>query len=90
MAELLQQVVIGLSSGAIYGLLALALVIIHRATGVVNFAQGEMAMLTTFVAWQLVQWGVPYWVAFFATIGNAIALGVSIQRALIRPLESAP
>jgi branched-chain amino acid transport system permease protein len=90
MAELMQQVVIGLSSGAIYGLLALALVIIHRATGVVNFAQGELAMLTTFIAWQLVQWGVPYWVAFFATLGIAFALGVSIQRALIRPLESAP
>jgi branched-chain amino acid transport system permease protein len=90
MAELLQQVVIGLSSGAIYGLLALALVIIHRATGVVNFAQGELAMLTTFVAWQLVQWGVPYWVAFFATIGIAFALGVGLQRTLIRPLEGAP
>jgi branched-chain amino acid transport system permease protein len=90
MAELLQQVVIGLSSGAIYGLLALALVIIHRATGVVNFAQGEMAMFTTFIAWQLVQWGVPYWVAFFATIGIAFALGVALQRTLIRPLEGAP
>ena len=90
MSELLQQVVIGLSSGAIYGLLALALVIIHRATGVVNFAQGEMAMFTTFVAWQLVQWGVPYWVAFFATIGISFALGVALQRTLIRPLEGAP
>jgi branched-chain amino acid transport system permease protein len=90
MAELLQQVVIGLSSGAIYGLLALALVIIHRATGVVNFAQGEMAMFTTFIAWQLVQWGVPYWVAFFATITIAFALGVALQRTLIRPLEGAP
>jgi branched-chain amino acid transport system permease protein len=90
MAELLQQVVIGLSSGAIYGLLALALVIIHRATGVVNFAQGELAMLTTFIAWQLVQWGVPYWVSFFATIGIAFALGVALQRTLIRPLEGAP
>jgi branched-chain amino acid transport system permease protein len=90
MTELLQQVVIGLSSGAIYGLLALALVIIHRATGVVNFAQGEMAMFTTFIAWELVQWGVPYWVAFVATIGIAFALGVALQRTLIRPLEGAP
>ena len=90
MAELLQQVVIGLSSGAIYGLLALALVIIHRATGVVNFAQGELAMLTTYVAWQLVQWGAPYWVAFVATIAIAFALGVGLQRVLIRPLEGAP
>lgn len=90
MSELLQQVVIGLSSGAIYGLLALALVIIHRATGVVNFAQGELAMLTTYVAWQLVQEGVPYWVAFLATIVIAFALGVALQRVVIRPLEGAP
>jgi branched-chain amino acid transport system permease protein len=90
MAELLQQVVIGLSSGAIYGLLALALVIIHRATGVVNFAQGELAMLTTYIAWQLVQEGVPYWVAFFTTIATAFVLGVALQRTVIRPLEGAP
>jgi branched-chain amino acid transport system permease protein len=90
MAELLQQVVIGLSSGAIYGLLALALVIIHRATGVVNFAQGELAMLTTYIAWQLVQEGVPYWFSFFATIAIAFGLGVALQRTVIRPLEGAP
>jgi branched-chain amino acid transport system permease protein len=89
-AELLQQVVIGLSSGAIYGLLALALVIIHRATGVVNFAQGELAMLTTYIAWQLVQEGVPYWVAFPATIAIAFVLGIALQRTVIRPLEGAP
>ena len=82
--------VIGLSSGAIYGLLALALVIIHRATGVVNFAQGELAMLTTFIAWQLVQEGVPYWVSFFATIAIAFVVGVALQRTVIRPLEGAP
>jgi branched-chain amino acid transport system permease protein len=90
MAELLQQVVIGLSSGAIYGLLALALVLIHRATGIVNFAQGELAMFTTYIAWQLVQEGVPYWIASVATILIAFALGVALQRTVIRPLEGAP
>mgnify|MGYP003544593398 FL=1 len=55
MQELFQQVVIGLASGSIYGLLALALVLIHRATGVINFAQGEMAMFSTYIAWQIVQ-----------------------------------
>jgi len=89
-AELLQQVVIGLSSGAIYALLALALVLIHRATGVVNFAQGEMAMFSAYVAWQLVQWGMPYWVAFAATLVLSFLGGVALQRIVIRPVEGAP
>jgi branched-chain amino acid transport system permease protein len=90
MADFLQQVVIGLSSGAIYALLALALVLIHRATGVINFAQGEMAMFATYVAWQLGQWGLPYWVAFFATLAIAFVGGVVLQRVVIQPVESAP
>ena len=90
MADFLQQVVIGLSSGAIYALLALALVLIHRATGVINFAQGEMAMFSAFVAWQLVQWGLPYWVAFFATLVISFGGGVFLQRVVLRPFESAP
>jgi branched-chain amino acid transport system permease protein len=90
MQELLQQVVIGLASGAIYGLLALALVLIHRATGVINFAQGEMAMFSAYIAWQLVQWGSPYWLAFAATLGISFVGGLAIQRLVIRPVESAP
>jgi branched-chain amino acid transport system permease protein len=90
MANFLQQVVIGLSSGAIFALLALALVLIHRATGVINFAQGEMAMFSTFVAWQLVQWGFPYWIAFVATLALSFVGGVVLQRVVIRPVESAP
>ena len=89
-AELLQQVVIGLSSGAIYALLALALVLIHRATGVVNFAQGEMAMFSAYVAWQLVQWGSPYWVAFGGTLVLSFAGGLLLQRVVMRPVENAP
>jgi branched-chain amino acid transport system permease protein len=90
MEELLQQVVIGLASGAIYALLALALVLIHRATGVVNFAQGEMAMFSTYVAWQLVQWGLPYWISFAATLVLSFLGGLLLQRVVIRPVESAP
>lgn len=90
MANFLQQVVIGLSSGAIFALLALALVLIHRATGVINFAQGELAMFSTYVAWQLVQWGLPYWVAFAATLALSFVGGVVLQRVVIRPVESAP
>ena len=49
-----QQVVSGLATGSIYASLALAIVIIYRSTGVINFAQGEMAMFSTFIAWWLI------------------------------------
>jgi branched-chain amino acid transport system permease protein len=89
MQEFAQQVVIGLSSGGIYASLALAIVLIYRATRVINFAQGEMAMFTTFVASTLVDRGWPYWAAFFATLAAAFALGVVVERTLIRPVEGA-
>jgi branched-chain amino acid transport system permease protein len=89
-ADLLQQVVSGLASGAVYGLLALALVLIYRSTGVVNFAQGEMAMFSTFVCWELIDRGVTYWLAFVLTLLISFAGGVAIERAVIRPVENAP
>ena len=90
MADFVQQVVAGLGDGAIYGSLALALVLIHRATGVINFAQGEMAMFTTYVAWTLnVNHGWSYWPAFVATLVIAFALGFGIQRVVIQPVASA-
>jgi branched-chain amino acid transport system permease protein len=89
-AAFLQQVVSGLASGGIYAALALALVLIHRATGVVNFAQGEMAMFTTYIAWTLTaNHHRSYWFAFVATLLFAFALGVGIQRIIIRPIERA-
>ena len=90
MANFVQQVVAGLGTGAIYGALALALVLIHRATGVINFAQGEMAMFTTFICWSLItnhDWS--YWPAFFATLVFAFALGLGIQRVVIQPVANA-
>jgi branched-chain amino acid transport system permease protein len=89
-AAFLQQVVSGLASGGIYAALALALVLIHRATGVINFAQGEMAMFTTYIAWTLTaNHGRSYWFAFVVTLLFAFALGVGIQRVVIRPIERA-
>jgi branched-chain amino acid transport system permease protein len=82
-----QQTVAGLAQGAVYGSLALALVLIYRATEVVNFAQGEMAMATTYVAYQLILWGVPYWGAFFATLVFAFLFGIAIQLVFIRPVQ---
>ncbi len=91
MAAFFQQVVAGLATGAIYAALALALVLIHRATGVINFAQGEMAMFTTYIAWTLTaNHGWSYWPAFAATLVFAFVLGVGIQRVIIRPIERGP
>ena len=83
-AELTVQ---GLAAGAVYGGLALALVLVYRATHVINFAQGELAMLTTYVAYQLMQWGLSYWEAFFATLAVAFVLGSVLQVTLIRPVQ---
>jgi branched-chain amino acid transport system permease protein len=87
--ELAQQIVSGLSSGGIYALLALAIVLIYRSTGVVNFAQGEMAMFTTFIAWTLLDRGWPYWPAFLVTVLIALVGGIALERLVVRPVESA-
>jgi branched-chain amino acid transport system permease protein len=89
-ADFLQQVVSGLAAGGCYALLALALVLIYRSTGVVNFAQGEMAMFSTFVCWELIDRGLPYWGAFFATLAISFLGGVLVERVVIRPVEDAP
>ena len=90
MQQFAQQVVSGLAQGAIYGSLALALVLIYKATEVINFAQGEMAMFTTYICWSLItHHGLSYWPAFFLTLLIAFAGGVGIQRIVIRPLERA-
>jgi len=86
----IQQVVSGLATGSIYAALALALVMIYEATDVVNFAQGEMAMFATYICWSLLDAGMPYWGAFFATLAVAFAGGVLIERTIIRPVENAP
>src|ERR1700730_1554715 len=82
-----QQTVAGLAQGAIFGSLALALVLIYRATEVINFAQGEFRMATTYIAYQLTLWGVSYWLAFFLTLLIAFALRVGIHVVLIRPIQ---
>jgi branched-chain amino acid transport system permease protein len=89
-AGVAQQVVAGLSSGGTYATLAVALVLIYRATGVVNFAQGELAMLSTFIAWTLTQHGFTYWPAFVATVLVSFAGGIALERVVIRPVERAP
>jgi branched-chain amino acid transport system permease protein len=83
-------VVAGLSSGGTYATLAVAIVLIYRATAVVNFAQGELAMFSTFIAWTLTQHGFSYWPAFVVTVIASFAGGIALERAIIRPVERAP
>ncbi len=90
MAAFWQQVVSGLATGGIYASLALGIVIVYRSTRVINFAQGEMATFSTFVAWELIDQGVTYWLAFFLTLAVSFAGGVLLERVVIRPVERAP
>lgn len=90
MDAFLHQIFSGLASGIIYGSVGLALVMIYQATHHINFAQGEMATFSTFVAWALVQAGWPYWAAFFATITISFLGGLIIQRVILGPVEKAP
>ena len=89
-SEFAQQITSGLAAGAIYASLALALVLIYQTTNVVNFAQGEMATFTTYVAWTIMHHGLPYWPAFVLTLLVAFGGGVGVERVLIRPLEHRP
>jgi branched-chain amino acid transport system permease protein len=85
-----QQIASGLTSGAIYACVALGLVMIYVSTDHINFAQGEMAMFATYLAWAMINAGVPYWIAFGLTIGIAFTGGLLIQRVVLKPLEHAP
>lgn len=85
-----QQIIAGLATGAIYACMALAVVMIYQAIDHLNFAQGEMAMVSTFVCWQMLQWGVPYWAAFGLTVVLSFAGGVVIERVVFKPLKDAP
>lgn len=84
------QVLAGIATGAIYACMALAVVMIYQAIDHLNFAQGEMAMFSTFIAWQLMQWGLSFWPAFLLTLVISFIGGIIIERALFKPLTNAP
>jgi branched-chain amino acid transport system permease protein len=90
MESFLHQLLAGLATGGIYASVALALVMIYQTTHHVNFAQGEIAMFATYLAWAMIEAGLPYWAAFFLTVAVAFVLGVLIERVIIRPVENAP
>ena len=90
MEELVQQVLGGIATGAIYACIALAVVMIYQAIDHFNFAQGEMAMFSAFLTWQMIDWGANYWVAFFVCIVISFIGGIAIERIVFAPLHNAP
>jgi branched-chain amino acid transport system permease protein len=89
MQAFLHQLLSGLANGAIYASVALALVMIFKATHHVNFAQGELAMFSTYVALMLINAGVPYWLAFLLTLVFSFLAGVAVERVIVRQFQNA-
>jgi len=87
---ILQQAISGVATGGIYASVALAVVMIYRAIDHFNFAQGEMAMFSTYIAWSLMHAGLPYWWAFILTLAISFLGGVLIERVIFRPIHDAP
>jgi len=83
----LQQLFSGLAFGGVYACMALAVVMIYQATDHLNFAQGEMAMFSTYIAFTLLSHGVPYWWTFLLAMAISFLGGVFIERVIVRPVE---
>lgn len=90
MESFLIQFFSGLATGSIYASIALGLVVVYRATHYINFAHGEMAMFSTYIALILINSGIPYWVAFALTVALAFAGGALIERFVLRPVQDRP
>ena len=90
MDAFLHQLLSGLANGGIYASIALALVMIFQATHHINFAQGEQAMFSAYIALTLIQAGVPYWVAFVIALVFAFIAGIVIERIIVRQFANAP
>src|SRR5258705_2669656 len=89
MELLTNQILAGIATGSIYACMALSVVMIYQAIDHLNFAQGEMATFSAFVAWQLMQWGIPFWPCLVRSVIISFAAGVAIERGLFRPLAKA-
>ena len=90
MEAFLLQLAAGIATGGIYASVALAIVMIYQATHHVNFAQGEMATLSTFIALTMIQAGLPYWMAFAGTLVVSFVMGALVERLIMRPVQHAP
>ena len=89
MTELLQQMLDGLSTGLVYGVLALALSVVFQGTGMLNFSQGEMATLSAYVMLVLLHAGLGFWPSLPIAVAVSAAGGALIERVLVRRLEGA-
>ena len=90
MAELGQLTLGGLSVGMIYAAIALSLVLIWRATRILNYAQGGMAMFTTYLAFEVINRTGSYWAGFAVALLAGLLLGGLLERLVIRPVENKP
>jgi len=86
MERFLNFLFIGLGNGAIYAMLGLGLVVIYRSTGLLNFAQGEMAMFTTFIVWSLSDAGLPLWLALIGGMAAGFVIGAVVHQVIVRPV----
>jgi branched-chain amino acid transport system permease protein len=84
------QLLAGIQNGAVYASLAIALVLIFRTTGVLNFAQGEMALFSTYIVWKLTATGMPVWLAILLAMVISFVGGAVIERVVLRPVEQSP
>ncbi len=87
MQQFLTTALGGITLGMVYAAFALALVLIWRSTRIVNFAQAPMAMITTFIALEIIDAGHSYWLGFTAALLAGLVLGAVTERVLIRPVE---
>ena len=90
MEGVIHQIMSGIATGGIYASVALALVMIYQATHHVNFAQGEMATFSTYIALTMINLGFPYWIAFICAVVISFIIGVAVERILMRPMANAP
>jgi branched-chain amino acid transport system permease protein len=88
--DLRQALVIGLINGAMYGLVALGLVLIYKSSGIFNFAQGEFGTVAIYVMWLLLERGVPYALAVIIALATAVVIGLGTERLIIRRLYASP
>jgi branched-chain amino acid transport system permease protein len=86
----IRQVIAGFATGGIYACMALAVVMIYQAIHHLNFAQGEMAMFSTYIGWQLLAWGIPYWAVSPLVMAISFVVGFAVERIVVQPIGNAP
>ena len=90
MVEFLQFTLSGISFGMIYAAIALSLVLIWRGTRLLNFAQGGMAMFTTYIALEVIRHTGSYWAGFVIALAAGVVLGAAAELAVVRPALGKP